>query len=181
MAKLSRSTWQGIVRYVFERGLSHLQRKLLIPVQSQATTGKHGEPPTPTSATAKPSATQQAIVPTSPPSLFTGQSNIDTNPHTVFGTETINTMPEPTSATASIGSTGSTGRAHEALLHNVMHVAPSSQDTVLDAKSMITGSNAFEQHGGGVPGGVDPAQGQFLQTGNNDLVVEGVVDSVGLQ
>ena len=90
-------------------------------------------------------------------------------------------MAEPISATGSIGSTGSAGRAHEALLHNAMHVAPSSQDSVLDAKSMNTGNNAFEQHGGGVPGGVDPGQGQFLQGGNGDLVVEGVVDSVGLQ
>jgi len=88
-------------------------------------------------------------------------------------------MPEPTSATGSIGSTGSAGRAHEALLHNP--AAQSSQDSVLDAKSMISGSNAFEQHVGGVPAGVDPGQGQFLQTGNNDLVVEGVVDSVGMQ
>ena len=89
-------------------------------------------------------------------------------------------MPEPTSAIGSIGSTGSAGRAHEALLHNPMHAAQSSQDSVLDAKSMISGSHAFEQHGGGIPG-VDPGQGQFLQSGNNDLVVEGVVDSVGMQ
>ena len=90
-------------------------------------------------------------------------------------------MPEPTSATGSIGSTGSTGRAHEALLHNTMHGAPPSQDGGLDTKSMMTGSNAFEQHGGGVPAGLDPGQAQFLQTGNNELVVEGVVDGVGIQ
>ena len=46
---------------------------------------------------------------------------------------------------------------------------------------MMTGSNAFEQHGGGVPAGLDPGQGQFLQSGSNDLEVEGVVDGVGLQ
>jgi len=85
-------------------------------------------------------------------------------------------MLEPTSATGSIGSTGSTGRAHESLLHNTMQPAVSSQDNVLDTKSM----NAFEQHGEGVPG-VDPGQGQFLQTGDNDLVVERVVDSVDIQ
>jgi len=157
------------------------QSKSLTHSQSQATTGKHGEPPTPTSATAKPSAPQPNTLATDPPSLYAGQSILDPNTHTGFAIETTNTMAEPTSATGSIGSTGSAGRAHEALLHNAVHVAPLSQDSVLDAKLMITGSNAYEQHVGGVPPGVDPGQGQFLQSGRNDLVVEGVVDSVGMQ